>query len=583
MEKWFLAMKKADFNAWSKKFGISPYTARIIRNRDITEENVEKFLYGTLQDCYSPYELKDMVKAVKLLRKKIEESKKIRIIGDYDADGICATYILKTGFTELGADVDTVIPHRVKDGYGLNESLIEDAFSDGIDTIVTCDNGISASNQIQRAKELGMTVIVTDHHEVPFEETKDGIRQIIPLADAIIDPKQEDCFYPYKNICGAVVAYKLIQAMYEEFHYQNKLTELIQYAALATVCDVMELLDENRILVKEGLKQMKQSPALGLEALMQVNKVEKESISSYHLGFILGPCLNASGRLDTAKRALELLEATKKSDALNYANELKELNDERKQMTLLGVEQAVSYIEQHDLLLDKVFVIYLKDCHESLAGIIAGRIREKYKRPVFVLTDAMDEAKGSGRSVEGYDMYLALHECSKYLTKYGGHKMAAGFSLKKENIELFRKELNENCKMSLEDMIEPLHIDIALPFSIANAGLAKEMTLLEPFGPGNKKPVFAYKDLMLTGLLRMGKNGEYLRLFLQDRDGCKREMVYFGDSTLFLKFIEEKVGENEIESLFQKKGKCYISCAYQIEYQIWRGMEQVKLILLSYC
>ncbi len=590
MEKWFLTMKKADFNAWSQKFGISPITARLIRNRNIEEENIEKFLNGTLADCHSPFLMADMQKAVGILCKKTEEKKSIRIIGDYDADGICSAYILKAGLSILSACVDTVIPHRIKDGYGLNEHLIEEAYADGIDTIVTCDNGISAVSQIERAKELGMTVIVTDHHEVPFEVTENDRIEILPCADAVVDPKQRNCRYPYKNICGAVVAYKLIQALFVQSHTRLSniqtealLDELLQYAALATVCDVMELLDENRIFVKEGLNRMRQAPAPGLLALFQVNGIEAKNATVYHLGFVIGPCLNATGRLDTAQRALELLESRKRAEAVNAAQELKELNDNRKLLTAEGVEKAVKLIEKEQLYEAKVLVLYLPDCHESIAGIIAGRIRDKYYRPVFILTDAQEEVKGSGRSIEGYDMYQAIHACREYLLKYGGHTMAAGFSMEKQKIGEFRKQLNENCRLPIEDMAEPVHIDIALPLAEADTRLAKELSLLEPFGTGNKKPLFARKNLRLRKVAKMGSQGEFLRLWVQDTDGTKREMAYFGDGAKLLRFLEERDGEGEIFRLFQGVGSCYLTCAYQISLQNFRGTEQVKYTLVRYC
>lgn len=582
MEKWVLAMKKADFDAWSKRYGISPITARLLRNRDLEEKNIEKFLHGTLSDCYSPFLLKGMDRAVELLHEKIEEKKTIRIIGDYDADGICAASILKAGLSKLGACVDVVIPHRVKDGYGLNEGLIEEAFRDGVDTILTCDNGISAARQIERAKELGMTVLVTDHHEVPYEMEGETRVEVLPCADAVIDPKQETCQYPYKNICGALVAYKLVQALYYPAEQQELFDELLQYAAIATVCDVMELLDENRIIVKEGIRRMQKKPALGLEALMQVNQIEKEKVSAYHLGFVLGPCLNATGRLDTAGRAIELLEAEDRIRAMQAARELKELNENRKLLTQKGVESAENQIIQGGIQQEKVWVLYLSDCHESIAGIIAGRIREKYARPVFILTDSLEEVKGSGRSIEGYDMYQAIHECRECLIKYGGHKMAAGFSLKKQDVDAFRKKINANCSLSLEDMAETVHIDIALPLSHADEKLAKELTVLEPFGTGNRRPLFARKNLLLSGLSRMGGKGEYVRLSVQEEDGVKREMTYFGNGEELLAYLKEKEGEEAVNRLLEGRGSCYLTCAYQIGMRSFRGIEQVSLTLKHY-
>lgn len=571
MKKWLLTMKRADFEGLSKTFGISPITARILRNRDVEEEKIGSFLHGTLSDCHSPFLMADMEKAAAIIKSKIEAGEAIRIIGDYDADGICAAFILYAGLTALGAACDTVIPHRIKDGYGLNEQLLEEACAEGIDTILTCDNGISAAEQIQRAKELGMTVIVTDHHEVPFRVIPAGREEILPCADAVVNPKRQDCTYPYKNICGAVIAYKLVQALFRKTERTDKelFDELLQYAALATVCDVMELLEENRIFVKEGLKSLRQKPAPGLAALMQVNKIEPEKVSAYHLGFVLGPCLNATGRLDTALRAMELLKSRERAEAVTAAQELKELNENRKLLTARGVEQASETIERERLQEEKVLVVYLPDCHESIAGIIAGRIRDRYYRPAFVLTDAQEGVKGSGRSIEGYHMYEALEACSKYLEKYGGHKMAAGFSLKKENIGAFRRCLNEACPVSAEEMVEPVHIDIALPLGYADLTLAKELKLLEPFGPGNKKPLFARKNLQLLGTKRMGSKGEYVRLQVRDTDEAVREMVYFGDAEELLQFLEEKGGNT-------------LTCAYQLDCQTYRKTEEARLTLIYY-
>ena len=472
MEKWYVAAKKADFNKWAQEFHISPVLARILRNRDLTESReIGKYLYGTLEDCYSPWLLKDMEKAVEIIVKAVEQGQYIRVIGDYDVDGICSSYILTKGLQIFGARVDTAIPHRIHDGYGLNDNLIEEAKRDGVNLIVTCDNGIAAAAQIELAASYGMDVIVTDHHEVPFrtEKTEDGIelrREILPPATAVIDPKQERCSYPFSGICGGVVAYKLIEALAEKTGnpaLRKAMEELLEFAALATVCDVMELKDENRILVKEGLKRLKNTRNQGLRALMEVNQIEPARLNTYHLGFIIGPCLNATGRLDTAKRALELLQSLTKVDAMSAARELKELNDRRKNLTLRGVEQAEKYIAEHHLEQDKVMLIFLPEVHESLAGIIAGRIRERYNHPVFLLTRGEEGVKGSGRSIEGYHMYNAMTEVSRYFTKFGGHAMAAGLSMEEENMEALRLELNERCTLQEEDFVAKVHIDVPLP------------------------------------------------------------------------------------------------------------------------
>ncbi len=588
MEKWFVAAKKADFDAWSEKFHISPVTARIIRNRDVvTEEEVQKYLYGTLTDLHSPMLLKDMDKAIEVIYGKITQGKVLRIIGDYDVDGICAAHILTKGLREVGADVDTAIPHRIRDGYGLNEQLIKEAYDAGVDTIITCDNGIAATPQIAYAKELGMSVVVTDHHEVPFVEENGVRKEILPPAEAVVDPKRSDCDYPFSGICGAVVAYKVITALYERLgnkaEHQAVLEELLQFAAIATVCDVMELLNENRIVVKEGLKRLRTCPVPGIRALMEVNGIMPENISAYHVGFIIGPCMNATGRLDTAIRALELLDAEDMREALAIAGELKELNDSRKLMTQRGVEQAIIYVEEKGLLSKKVFVIYLPDCHESLAGIIAGRIREKYGKPVFVLTKGEEGVKGSGRSIEDYNMYEALVECGDLFTKFGGHKMAAGLSLEEDKIEEFAAKINANCLLTEEDFIPKVHIDVPMPFALADKKMARELELLEPFGVANPKPLFARKDITFISASRMGKTGSFTKFKMQEMDGTYFEGVYFGDFEKFSGVTDEKYGQGAAEKLFTQKCDYKISVTYQLGINSYRGREEAQIVLQNFC
>ncbi len=491
MANWRVAAKRADFNAIAQKYNITPVLARIIRNRDIVADaDIDKFLNSSIRDLYSPLLLKDLEKAVDLLLLKIKENKKIRIIGDYDIDGICSTYILYRGLCECGAVVDTAIPHRMHDGYGLNEHLIDKAHEAGTDTVLTCDNGIAAHPQIAYANTLGMTVIVTDHHEVPYEE-QDGVRNYkIPPAYAVVDPKQEDCTYPFPEICGAVVAYKLVLVLLAKYFgstWQEILQSelgyaLLELAAFATIGDVMELKDENRIIVRCGLELMKNTRNIGLRALMDVTEIQAEHIKPYTIGFVLGPCLNATGRLDTAANALELFCAQDTQTAVQIAGDLKAMNDSRKELTNKGVEGAVNLIEHSGIINDKVLVAYLPDVHESLAGIIAGRIREKYGKPTFVLTDAEDGVKGSGRSIEAFHMYDEMTKCKELFTKYGGHKLAAGLSLPKENVEPFRKALNNNCALTDEDFEEKVLIDVPMPMDYASIQLVEELALLEPFG-----------------------------------------------------------------------------------------------------
>lgn len=588
MEKWFVAAKKADFNAWSKKLNISPVTARIIRNRDIfSEEEAEKYVNGTFLDMYPPELMVDMEEAAAIIERKIRSGKKLRVIGDYDVDGIMASHILTKGLRALAAEVDTVIPHRVRDGYGLNEQLIADAFTDGVNTIITCDNGIAAAPQIALAVSKNMTVVVTDHHEVPYTEENGQRVELLPPAAAVVDPKREDCTYPYKNICGAVVAYKLIalllrRAGMEPEQKQGLLDEFLQLAAVATVCDVMELLDENRIIVKEGLQRMQRCPCEGIRALLAVNGIEREKLSAYHLGFVIGPCLNATGRLDTASRALALLSADDRRTAVQAAEELKEMNDSRKLMTFKGLEKAVAYVEENAIAQDKVLVVYLPDCHESLAGIVAGRLREKYGRPVFVLTKAEDGVKGSGRSVEGYDMYASMTACKTLFTKFGGHKMAAGLSMREEDIPALRKQLNETCSLTEEDFIEKVHIDVPLPLAYADKKLAEELQILEPFGTANPKPLFACKEVHFLAGKKMGAKENFAR-YRVEHEGKGYEVVYFGGLEKFHAFLTEKFGEGAEEALY--KGGCdyCLSITYQLGINSYRGRSEVQILMQHFC
>ena len=530
MEKWVVSAKRGDFYAISQKFGVDPVIARLIRNRDqITDEEIEQYLYGTMEKLHSWKQMKGMEDALKMIEQKIREKKKIRIIGDYDIDGVCSTYILLTGLRKAGANADIDIPDRMKDGYGISRELIDRAREAKIDTIITCDNGISAIEQIAYAKRLGMTVIVTDHHEIPYEEQQDGtIRTILPDADVIVNPKQPGCPYPFKGICGAMVAYKLICGLFERAGFSSHAhEELIEFAAIATVGDVMDLADENRILVKEGLRRITNTSNKGLKALILVNNLEGKPISAYHIGFVLGPCINASGRLSTAKRALELLMAEDEKKAAELAVDLKALNESRKEMTAKGVEEAVQMIETSHMDSDRVLVIYLPKCHESLAGIIAGRIRERYAKPVFVLTKGEEGVKGSGRSIEAYHMFKELVKCKALLSKFGGHPMAAGLSLPEENVDAFRKLLNDNCALTEEEMAEKVRIDVPMPISYVNMPLIRQLNLLEPFGKGNTKPLFAQKNIKITGCRVFGKNRNVVKMKLYDENGFEADGVWF--------------------------------------------------------
>lgn len=585
MEKWYVAAKKADFNAWADKFHIDPVLARILRNRDLTtEEEVGFFLQGKLEDCHSPWLLKDMKKAVELILDAMEKKVSIRVIGDYDVDGICSSYILTKGFGLLGAKADTTIPHRIHDGYGLNSHLIEEARQDGVGMIVTCDNGIAAAEQIALAASYGIQVIVTDHHEVPYV-MEGSRRELLPPALAVIDPKQEQCPYPYKGICGGMVAYKLICALAERTRSESlaaAMGEFLEFAALATVCDVMELKNENRVVVKEGLRRMKHTENPGLNALTEVNGIEPEKLGAYHLGFIIGPCLNATGRLDTAGRALELLQSKSKAEAMSAARELKELNDSRKNLTLQGVARAEELIARQHMDRDKVMVIFLPEVHESLAGIIAGRIREHYNHPVFLLTRGEEGVKGSGRSIEGYHMYQAMTEVKRYFTKFGGHAMAAGLSMREEDIDALRQELNAKCTLEPEDFIPKIHIDVPMPMDYADERLAEELELLEPFGVGNPKPLFAQKELLFLSGYKMGANKTCARYRVQTSEGTEKQLVFFGDLEKFGSFLDGKFGAGSQEALYGGKGCFPVSVAYQLGKNTYRGKTELQYIMQYY-
>ncbi len=569
MQKWRVYSKKADFDAIGSRFNIDPVTARIIRNRDVTDmENVDMYLNGTLDRLHDPMMMKDMDKAVSVIASSIRDNKHIRIIGDYDIDGICSIYILFKGLKICGADVDYEVPDRIADGYGINENLIKQAYEAGVEVIITCDNGIAAASQIDYANELGMTVVITDHHDVPYEETDNGRRYIIPKAAAVVDPKQNDCRYPFKMLCGAGIAYKFIDCMVKEFQTGDSvMPELLQFAAIATVGDIVDLLDENRIIVKEGLKLIANTGNYGLNALMAVTGVSRESINAYHIGFVLGPCLNASGRLDSAKRALKMLVTDDRAEAERHAGELKDLNEERKKLTSEAVDKAVDMVENSSLKDDRVLVIFLPDCHESIAGIVAGRIREKYYKPVIVLTRGEQEAKGSARSIESYNMFEKLSECKDLFTRFGGHPMAAGLSLPEENIPEFRRRINEHCNLSEEDLTETVWIDVPMPLEYINEKLILELGGLEPFGKANPKPVFADKNISIRNIRAIGKDKQYTRMTIAKDSGIVIDAVGFFPCT-------------ELETVYNKNGR--ISCTYYPEINEFRDKKQIQVCVTGY-
>lgn len=561
---WMLQTKRADFDGIARQFGIDPVTARVIRNRGIEgQENIERYLYGNLDGLYSPWLLKDMRLAVDVLKEKLAEGQKIRIVGDYDIDGVCATYILYQALKRLGGRVDYAIPDRIKDGYGINESMIQAAKEDEIDTILTCDNGISAFSQIQLAREFGMTVVVTDHHEVPM----DGEREILPPADAVIDPKQKGCSYPFSEICGAVVAYKLVWALYEEFGVsREEWLELLEFAAIATVGDVMKLQDENRIIVKYGLKKLGCTKNVGLRKLAEKTNLDLKNITAYHIGFVIGPCLNAGGRLQTAKLALSMLLSEDEDEAETLAQELKELNDMRKDMTEQWTAEAkvLADTQYRD---DKVLVIFLPECHESLAGIIAGRLREYCQKPAIVLTRSEEAVKGSGRSIEAYHMFQKLSEVKELMLKFGGHPMAAGLSLLEENIDAFRRQLNEKSGLTEEDFKARLWIDVPMPIDYIRERLVEELKILEPFGQGNEKPLFAQKKVRIRSCRIIGKNKNVVKMVLEGSSGMPMDGILFTDGIAF----EE-----------ERKGRTLMDIIYYPEINEYNGNRSLQVVIRNY-
>lgn len=583
MEKWFVIQKGADFNAIAARFHISPVTARLIRNREITDEAaVEKYLNGTLDDLYDPHLLLDAEHLVAILADKIAQKKFIRIIGDYDIDGVMSTYILYQGITRCGGVVTTKIPDRMRDGYGINMHLIDEAYGEQVDTIITCDNGIAAIEEIAHAKELNMTVLVTDHHEIPYIE-EDGRRQYVRSeADAIVNPRQPDCPYPYKGLCGATVAWKVIQLLYERFHVPaEEAYDFLENVAFATVGDVMDLTDENRILVREGLKRLHRTKNPGMRALILKNKLAPEQITAYHIGFVLGPCVNASGRLETARIALNLFLQKNELDAGIIAEELVELNKQRKDMTADGEEEAKRAVEEGQAG-EKVLVIYLPKVHESLAGIIAGRIRELYHRPVFVLTNGEEGVKGSGRSIETYSMYEELCKCRECFLKFGGHPMAAGLTLA-EDVAVFREKINACCELTEDDFIPKIKIDIAMPAAYPTITMVRELALLEPFGKGNGKPQFADKNLSVVRAYVVGKNQNVLKLNLKTERGEPVAAVYFGDVLAWKMYYGAKFGADEVDAAFSgRANRIRMSAVYYPEINDYQGMESVQLIIRNY-
>ena len=581
-EKWLLRNRKVDLKAMSEKYKISQLLCKLMVNRDIIDENIiNSYINPVYKYLHSPKTMKDVVIAVDIIKRKIQENKKIRIIGDYDVDGIISVFILYTALKKCGANVDYEIPDRIKDGYGINENIVKVAYDEGVDTIITCDNGISAIDQIQYAKDLGLTVIVTDHHDVPFIE-EDGVRTFLSSqADAIINPKQIECEYKFKSICGAGVAFKLMEALYEEIGMdKEECYKLIEFVAIATVCDVVDLINENRIFVKNGLEMLNNSKNIGINALKKACGLEDKEITAYHLGFVIGPCLNASGRLDSAKKGLELLLMEDDEEAKNLAQEIVDLNDARKNMTKEGVDRAINIIDSTDINNDKILVVYIPDIHESLAGIVAGRVKEKYNKPTIILTKSEEGVKGSARSIEEYNMFEGLLACKELLDKFGGHPMAEGLSLQEDKVDELRKALNNKCELTDEDLTRKIMIDSSLPLEYLNLHLIEELNVLEPFGKGNSKPVFGVRDAKITKAMLLGKDKNVLKLKLLTNNNITIDAMIFNDLENFESKIIEKYGNEELDNLYNKSNNNIpMDFPFYPSINEWNGNKSIQIVV----
>ena len=581
-EKWLLRNRKVDLKAMSEKYKISQLLCKLMVNRDIIDENIiNSYINPVYKYLHSPKTMKDVVIAVDIIKRKIQENKKIRIIGDYDVDGIFSVFILYTALKKCGANVDYEIPDRIKDGYGINENIVKVAYDEGVDTIITCDNGISAIDQIQYAKDLGLTVIVTDHHDVPFIE-EDGVRTFLSSqADAIINPKQIECEYKFKSICGAGVAFKLMEALYEEIGMdKEECYKLIEFVAIATVCDVVDLIDENRIFVKNGLEMLNNSKNIGINALKKACGLEDKEITAYHLGFVIGPCLNASGRLDSAKKGLELLLMEDDEEAKNLAQEIVDLNDARKHMTKEGVDRAINIIDSTDINNDKILVVYIPDIHESLAGIVAGRVKEQYNKPTIILTKSEEGVKGSARSIEEYNMFEGLLACKELLDKFGGHPMAAGLSLQEDKVDELRIALNNKCELTDEDLTRKIMIDSSLPLEYLNLHLIEELNVLEPFGKGNSKPVFGVRDAKITKAMLLGKDKNVLKLKLLTNNNITIDAMIFNDLENFESKIIEKYGNEELDNLYNKSNNNIpMDFTFYPYINEWNGNKSIQIVV----
>lgn len=587
-ERWRLYAKKADFAAISKAYGINQVTARIMRNRGVeTKEEIESYLKGDLDYLSDPALMKDADKAASLLEAAIANNELIAISSDFDNDGIFSGLLLKEAIIELGGRAAIFTPNRVMEGYGVNSRIVEEANAKGASVLLTCDNGIAAFEAIEEAKKLGMTVIVTDHHEVPFEEHDGKKTYLLPKADAIVDPKQEDCAYPFKSLCGTGVAYQLMTLLFRRIKRTMSRQEIfLQYTAIATVADVMELVGENRILVRKGLSYLNHTNHIGLRALMEVCGISPEQVRAYHIGFILGPCFNAAGRLDTIVHALALLESKEYDQALALAGELWAMNEERKELTRVGTERAVELIEHATWKDERVYLVYIKDCHESVAGIIAGRLRERYYRPVLVFTDASEEGqiKASGRSIDDYDMFTELSAFRNLFLRFGGHKMAAGLTMEKKNLETLRDGLNARCTLTQTQLMPLVMIDAAMPLGYISEEVIADLEKLEPFGRANEKPLFAQQHLSVLRLSRIGKNRNVVKMSVMGPEGIIMDALYFGDTDVFFDFLEEEYGRDNVAAALRgMRNTIDIGVTYYPQINEFQGKRSLQIVIQNYC
>ena len=587
-ERWRLYAKKADFAAISKEYGINQVTARIMRNRGVeTKEEIESYLKGDLDYLSDPALMKDADKAASLLEAAIVNNELIAISSDFDNDGIFSGLLLKEAIIELGGRAAIFTPNRVMEGYGVNSRIVEEANANGASVLLTCDNGIAAFEAIDEAKKLGMTVIVTDHHEVPFEEHDGKRTYLLPKADAIVDPKQEDCAYPFKSLCGTGVAYQLMTLLFRRMKRTMSRQEIfLQYTAIATVADVMELVGENRILVRKGLSYLNHTNHIGLRALMEVCGISPEQVRAYHIGFILGPCFNAAGRLDTIVHALALLESKEYDQALALAGELWAMNEERKELTRVGTERAVELIEHATWKDEHVYLVYIKDCHESVAGIIAGRLRERYYRPVLVFTDASEEGqiKASGRSIDDYDMFTELSAFRNLFLRFGGHKMAAGLTMEKKNLEILRDGLNARCTLTQTQLMPLVMIDAAMPLGYISEEVIADLEKLEPFGRANEKPLFAQQHLSVLRLSRIGKNRNVVKMSVMGPEGIIMDALYFGDTDVFFDFLEEEYGRDNVAAALRgMRNTIDIGVTYYPQINEFQGKRSLQIVIQNYC